>query len=99
MVLSSCAQTSLSITSSPSPHPSLPAVVDFYNRVNLIYGTLAEFCTPESCPRMSGGPMFEYYWKDEGKYKKPTALPAATVGDVCGAGEGFVNLHMIPLFA
>ena len=31
-------------------------VVDFFNRVNLIYGTVSEFCTAESCPVMSGGP-------------------------------------------
>ena len=30
-------------------------VVDFYNRINLIYGTVAEVCTDESCPIMSGG--------------------------------------------
>ena len=31
-------------------------VVDFYNRINLLYGTLAEYCTEESCPVMAGGP-------------------------------------------
>lgn len=51
-------------------------VVDFFNRINLIYGTVCEFCTEKSCPVMSGGPRFEYRWQDERKYKKPTALPA-----------------------
>ncbi|MGH0147846.1 UNVERIFIED_CONTAM: hypothetical protein FKN15_050402 [Acipenser sinensis] len=50
--------------------------VDFFNRVNLIYGTISESCTDESCPVMSGGPKYEYRWQDENKYKKPTALPA-----------------------
>ncbi|KAL6578680.1 MOB kinase activator 1A [Orobanche minor] len=27
--------------------------VDFFNQVNLLYGTLTEFCTPENCPTMS----------------------------------------------
>ena len=31
-------------------------VVDFYNRINLVYGTISDFCTDESCPKMSGGP-------------------------------------------
>jgi hypothetical protein len=31
-------------------------VVDFFNRINLIYGTVADYCTEETCPRMSGGP-------------------------------------------
>lgn len=51
-------------------------VVDFFNRINLIYGTISDYCTEESCPRMSGGPKFEYLWCDGQKYKKPTPLPA-----------------------
>ncbi|XP_036792659.1 MOB kinase activator 3B isoform X2 [Oncorhynchus mykiss] len=51
-------------------------VVDFFNRINLIYGTVCEFCTEKSCPVMSGGPRYEYRWQDDHKYKKPTALPA-----------------------
>jgi len=31
------------------------AVVDFFNRVNVIYGVLCEFCNAETCPIMSGG--------------------------------------------
>ena len=30
--------------------------VDFYNEVSLLYGTISDFCTPESCPTMSAGP-------------------------------------------
>ncbi|XP_015917788.1 MOB kinase activator-like 3 [Parasteatoda tepidariorum] len=51
-------------------------VVDFFNRINLIYGTVIESCTEESCPTMSGGPRFEYLWADGEQYKKPTRLPA-----------------------
>ncbi|NWR37832.1 MOB3B kinase, partial [Tachuris rubrigastra] len=51
-------------------------VVDFFNRINLIYGTICEFCTEATCPVMSGGPKYEYRWQDDKKYKKPTALPA-----------------------
>ncbi|KAG5540392.1 hypothetical protein RHGRI_020570 [Rhododendron griersonianum] len=29
--------------------------VDFFNQVNLLYGTLTEFCTPENCPTMTAG--------------------------------------------
>ncbi|UYV65071.1 MOB3B, partial [Cordylochernes scorpioides] len=51
-------------------------VVDFFNRINLIYGTITDFCLPETCPTMSGGPKFEYLWADGNKYKKPVSLPA-----------------------
>ncbi|XP_059690025.1 MOB kinase activator 3B [Gavia stellata] len=51
-------------------------VVDFFNRINLIYGTICEYCTERTCPVMSGGPKYEYRWQDDMKYKKPTALPA-----------------------
>uniref|UniRef100_A0A0A9YLI4 MOB kinase activator-like 3 n=1 Tax=Lygus hesperus TaxID=30085 RepID=A0A0A9YLI4_LYGHE len=54
-------------------------VVDFFNRINLIYGTVSDYCTEESCPTMSGGPRFEYLWADGVKYKKPTPCqPLAT---------------------
>ncbi|XP_076371461.1 MOB kinase activator-like 3 isoform X2 [Tachypleus tridentatus] len=51
-------------------------VVDFFNRINLIYGTVTDFCREDTCPTMSGGPKFEYLWADRSKYKKPTHLPA-----------------------
>jgi hypothetical protein len=51
-------------------------VVDFFNRINLMYGTICDFCTSTTCPVMSGGPKYEYYWSDGDKYKKPTAVPA-----------------------
>uniref|UniRef100_A0A8C4YN52 MOB kinase activator 3C n=1 Tax=Gopherus evgoodei TaxID=1825980 RepID=A0A8C4YN52_9SAUR len=51
-------------------------VVDFFNRINLIYGTMSEFCTEKSCPIMSGGLKYEYRWQDDHKYKRPTKLSA-----------------------
>ncbi len=50
--------------------------MDFFNRINLIYGTISDYCTEASCSTMSGGPKFEYLWADGNKYKKPTKLPA-----------------------
>ncbi|KAH7722209.1 Mob1/phocein family protein [Aphelenchoides avenae] len=49
--------------------------VDFFNRINLLYGLL-DVCTEQSCPTMSGGQKYEYLWQDGDKYKKPTRLPA-----------------------
>ena len=64
---------------SPLPYVRMYVVVDFFNRVNLMYGTISEYCTEKSCPTMSGGPKYEYYWSDGDRYKKPTGLPATTV--------------------
>lgn len=50
--------------------------VDFFNRINLLYGTISDVCTRESCPTMSGGARYEYLWQDGEKYKKPTKLAA-----------------------
>eukprot|EP00735_Rhodelphis_limneticus_P004333 TRINITY_DN1590_c0_g1::TRINITY_DN1590_c0_g1_i1::g.28218::m.28218 TRINITY_DN1590_c0_g1::TRINITY_DN1590_c0_g1_i1::g.28218 ORF type:complete len:221 (+),score=41.06,sp/Q9FHI1/MOB1A_ARATH/55.66/3e-79,Mob1_phocein/PF03637.12/1.4e-74 TRINITY_DN1590_c0_g1_i1:121-783(+) len=50
--------------------------VDFFNQINLLYGTITEFCKPESCPTMKAGDKYEYLWKDDKKYKKPTKMPA-----------------------
>ncbi|CAG8726277.1 12158_t:CDS:2, partial [Acaulospora morrowiae] len=49
---------------------------DFFNQINMLYGTIAEFCTPQECPIMSAGPKFEYLWSDNEKNKKPVKLPA-----------------------
>ncbi|KAJ7591131.1 Mob1/phocein [Mycena floridula] len=66
--------------------------VDFFNHLNMLYGTVTEFCTREEvcllaiglistitmqqCPIMSAGPRYEYLWEDGVKYKRPTKLPA-----------------------
>eukprot|EP00761_Pharyngomonas_kirbyi_P014729 gb/GECH01014759.1/.p1 GENE.gb/GECH01014759.1/~~gb/GECH01014759.1/.p1 ORF type:complete len:222 (+),score=27.94 gb/GECH01014759.1/:1-666(+) len=49
--------------------------VDFYNTANLLYGVISEFCTPESCPKMTAG-SYEYLWKDGKRYKRATSIPA-----------------------
>jgi len=36
------------------------SVVDFFNRINLLYGTICEYCTDQTCPTMSGGPRYVY---------------------------------------
>jgi MOB kinase activator 1 len=69
-------------------------VVDFYNHVNLLYGSITEFCSPQSCPEMKatdewvtslasreptkGYTRFEYLWQDSENYKRPTKMPAPT---------------------
>ncbi|KAL0426796.1 UNVERIFIED_CONTAM: MOB kinase activator-like 1A [Sesamum latifolium] len=50
--------------------------VDFFNQVNLLYGTLTEFCTSSSCPTMSAGPKYEYRWADGITIKKPIEVSA-----------------------
>uniref|UniRef100_A0A7N2KXS4 MOB kinase activator-like 1A n=1 Tax=Quercus lobata TaxID=97700 RepID=A0A7N2KXS4_QUELO len=50
--------------------------VDFFNQVNLLYGTLTEFCTNENCPTMTAGPKYEYRWADGEKIKKPIEVSA-----------------------
>jgi len=50
--------------------------VDFFNHLNMLYGTVTEFCTPKECPVMSAGPRYEYLWEDGVTYKRPTKLSA-----------------------
>ncbi|KAF8375924.1 mob-3, partial [Pristionchus pacificus] len=50
--------------------------VDFFNRINLLYGTISDACTKTTCPTMSGGSKYEYLWQDGEQYKKPTRIPA-----------------------
>lgn len=35
------------------------SAVDFFNQINMLYGTITDFCTEESCPVMSAGPKYE----------------------------------------
>ncbi|GMQ07409.1 hypothetical protein CsSME_00051604 [Camellia sinensis var. sinensis] len=45
----------------PGEHPNewlAVNTVDFFNQVNILYGTLTEFCTASSCPLMTAGPMY-----------------------------------------
>lgn len=51
-------------------------VVDFFNQINLLYGSITEFCSPTTCPEMKATDEFEYLWQDQGKYKRPTKMPA-----------------------
>lgn len=50
--------------------------VDFFNQINMLYGTITEFCSKEECPVMTAGPRYEYHWQDGVNFKKPTKLSA-----------------------
>ncbi|CAL5439067.1 unnamed protein product [Camellia sinensis] len=55
----------------------LPPAVDFFNQVNILYGTLTEFCTASSCPLMTAGPKYEYRWAGGVTIKKPIEVSAS----------------------
>lgn len=44
------------------------AVVDFYNHINLLYGSITEFCSPQSCPEMKATDeyIFPFIWRPIG---------------------------------
>lgn len=48
--------------------------VDFYNQINLLYGSITDWCTKATCPIMSAGSKYEYHWADGVKVKTPVAL-------------------------
>mmetsp|Transcript_8795 Transcript_8795/g.21249 ORF Transcript_8795/g.21249 Transcript_8795/m.21249 type:complete len:217 (+) Transcript_8795:219-869(+) len=50
--------------------------VDFYNAINVLYATLEEFCTSDTCPSMTAGPKYEYLWADGVKVKRPIHVSA-----------------------
>lgn len=48
--------------------------IAFFDHVNMLYGTISEFCTMSGCPEMTGPGNRQYLWVDErGKRLK---LPA-----------------------
>jgi MOB kinase activator 1 len=38
---------------------------NFFVQINLLYGTVVEFCTDSGCPIMAAGPSYEYRWWDD----------------------------------
>nr|XP_021331635.1 MOB kinase activator 1A isoform X1 [Danio rerio] len=50
--------------------------VDFFNQINMLYGTITEFCTEVKCSVMSAGPRYEYHWADGTNIKKPIKCSA-----------------------
>ena len=54
-------------------------VFEFYQYLNLFYGVIAEFVTPQTCPTMNAGPGIDYLWIDSNK--QPVRLPANTYID------------------
>ncbi|ODV84535.1 hypothetical protein CANARDRAFT_29072 [[Candida] arabinofermentans NRRL YB-2248] len=57
-------------------------IVDFYNQINMLYGTITEFCSPITCPRMIATQEYEYLWQDPlsrsngGNSKQPISMSA-----------------------
>lgn len=58
--------------------------VDLFNEVCLVHGMLSDFCTEESCSKMTAGSCFEYKWADGVKYKTPTTVSAPKCTLPCG---------------
>lgn len=50
--------------------------VDFFNQIGMLYATLLDHCTEESCPRMTAGPGYEYLWAYPGRKEKPQKMSA-----------------------
>jgi MOB kinase activator 1 len=55
----------------------IDAVIDFFTSINLLYGTISEYCTSETCPSMNAGPKYEYLWADGKVIKKPIKVSAS----------------------
>ncbi|KAL8618956.1 hypothetical protein ACOMHN_018339 [Nucella lapillus] len=48
--------------------------ISFFNHVNLMYGVVSEYCTPDTCASMVGPDNVQYHWQDEkGKKVKQSA--------------------------
>ena len=50
--------------------------VDLFNEVELVYGTVSDYCTEASCPRMCAGRKWEYKWADGKVITRPIEVSA-----------------------
>ncbi|GAA5803349.1 Mob1/phocein [Helicostylum pulchrum] len=48
---------------------------EFFNHINMFYGSITDFCTPQVCPSMSAGPGVEYAWVDASSKKIKLSAP------------------------
>jgi hypothetical protein len=55
-------------------------VIEFYNKINTIFGEIFNCCTSVTCPKMTAGDSYLYLWRDPNSqdYKKPTEVRAQT---------------------
>lgn len=51
-------------------------VVDLFNQVNLIYGSMCDKCTPQSCPVMCASQKYEYLWADNDRHRTAVKVSA-----------------------
>eukprot|EP00727_Mastigamoeba_balamuthi_P005494 m51a1_g1564 putative mob kinase activator 1a isoform x1 (212) ;mRNA; f:51918-53113 len=69
--------------------------IELYNTTLLCYGVVAEFCTTQSCPKMSAGQTVEYRWQKE--KGAPVIVPAPEYVDLL-ADWAFEQLNDPTLF-
>lgn len=43
---------------------------DFYKQIAMLYRTIVDVCTTQTCPKMIAGERFEYLWSIDGKEPK-----------------------------
>lgn len=68
--------------------------VDFYNEINMLYGSIAEFCTKEGCPAMTAG-QHTYLWADGVKIKKPVSVSAPEYVDLLMQWVSSLHSHLM----
>lgn len=75
-------------------------VIDFFNEISLLFGTISEFCTDQSCPAMSAGPCYTYLlWADGMTIQTPVSVSAPRyVEHLMGWIERQINDEESPLF-
>ncbi|KAG2184360.1 hypothetical protein INT43_000269 [Umbelopsis isabellina] len=49
-------------------------VLEFFQQIMALYATISDSCTPSSCPSMTAGANYEFFWAQEGK--KPIKVSA-----------------------
>ncbi|KAI9286719.1 Mob1/phocein [Umbelopsis sp. AD052] len=49
-------------------------LLEFFQHIMALYGTISSYCTPSLCPSMTAGPNYEFFWAQDGK--KPIKVSA-----------------------
>ena len=74
-------------------------VLDFFNEISIVYGTVAQQCTITTCACMSAGPRYTYKWADGNVVTTPIKLPASEYIRLLleWVQEQIENTHLFPV--
>ncbi|KAH8548400.1 putative Mob1/phocein family protein [Umbelopsis sp. PMI_123] len=71
-------------------------LLEFFQHIMSLYATISSYCTPSTCPSMTAGPNYEFFWAQDGK--KPIKVSAPHYTDLLRSWviRSLQDDHLVP---